>query len=107
VPKRRSTAASIMSRMSEPEIVHAAPADPERLRLPTEAQPMVAIDHRLALGNRPALPSAPDKKSFSSISSPIFACRVLTSTAGAGSAVATAPKTLEAPSSSCEHHCVI
>ncbi len=34
---------------------------------------MVPIDHRLALGKRPATPSAPDKKSFSSVSSPIFA----------------------------------
>ena len=52
----------------------------------TDAQLVVAVDHRFALGNRPALPSAPAKKSFSSVSSPIFACSVFTSTAGAGSA---------------------
>jgi len=31
---------------------------------------MVAVDHRFAL-NKPALPSAADKKSFSSVNSPI------------------------------------
>src|ERR1700757_4957074 len=34
---------------------------------------MRSVDHRLAL-NSPALLSAPSKKSFSSVSSPIFAC---------------------------------
>ena len=43
---------------------------------------MAAVDHRLAL-NGPALPSAPAKKSFSTVSSPIFAWRDFTSTAGA------------------------
>jgi len=33
----------------------------------------LGIDHFLALGNRPALPGAPDKKSFSSVNSPILA----------------------------------
>jgi hypothetical protein len=32
-----------------------------------------AIDHRFALGNSPALPSAPDKKSFTNVSSPLTA----------------------------------
>src|SRR5436190_17344283 len=41
----------------------------------------VHVDHRLAL-NSPALLSAPSKKSFSSVSSPILACSVFTSTAG-------------------------
>src|SRR5262245_34049887 len=45
-------------------------------------QLVIAVDHRFALGN-PALPSAASKKSFSSVSSPIFACKVLMSTAGA------------------------
>ena len=80
-------------------------------RLATDAQLVVVVavvvDHRLALGNRPALPSAPAKTSFSSASSPIFACRVFTSTAGAASAVAADPKTAEAPSRSWERHCVI
>ncbi|MHC2279418.1 hypothetical protein ACVME8_006061 [Bradyrhizobium diazoefficiens] len=34
---------------------------------------MTAVDHRFAL-SRPALVSAPDKKSFSNASSPILAC---------------------------------
>lgn len=37
---------------------------------------------RLALGNSPAFPSAPDKKSFTSVNSPILACNVFTSIAG-------------------------
>jgi hypothetical protein len=64
------------------QIVDAAPADPENSGLPVERQVVRAIDHRFAL-RRPALPSAPDKKSFSSVSSPIFACNVFTSIGGA------------------------
>src|SRR6185437_13166009 len=45
---------------------------------------MAPVDHRLAL-SRPALPSAPDKKSFSRVSSPILACSVFTSIAGGAS----------------------
>ncbi|MHC2259212.1 hypothetical protein ACVIVC_000983 [Sinorhizobium meliloti] len=40
---------------------------------------MLTVDHRLTLGS-PAFPSAPDKESFSRVSSPIFACNVFTST---------------------------
>ena len=43
----------------------------------------------------------------SSVSSPILACKVFTSTAGAGSETAAPPKIPEAPSRSCERHCVI
>jgi len=46
-------------------------AYPERLRLFHEAD-REAVDHRFAL-SMPALPSAPSKKSFSSVNSPIFA----------------------------------
>ena len=70
------------------QIVDAAPADPERLRLSGERQFMGPVDHRLALASSPALPSAPAKKSLASVNSPIFACRTLTSTAGAASALA-------------------
>ena len=42
---------------------------------------MRAVDHRFALG-KPALPSAPAKKSFSSVSSPILAWSTVRSTAG-------------------------
>ena len=64
------------------QVIDAAPADPQSLRLPADRQIMRAIDHRFAL-SRPALLSAPAKKSFSSASSPILACSVFTSTAGA------------------------
>jgi hypothetical protein len=63
------------------EVVDAATADVENLRLPGDRQIVPAVDHRFALSN-PALVSAPSKKSFSSVSSPIFACNAFTSTAG-------------------------
>ena len=49
-----------------------APADAERLGLPGDRQVVLTVDHRLALSN-PALVSAPSKKSFSRVSSPILA----------------------------------
>jgi len=68
---------------------------------------VVAVDHRFAL-NKPALPSAPDKKSFSSVNSPIFACSIFTSTAVAASLAAELdPNTSAAPSSRCAFHAVI
>lgn len=79
-------------------VINAAPADPQQNGLSADAQLCAAIDHRFALGNRPALPSAPDKKSFSNASSPIFACKVFTSIAGSVSGFAVAPKTPVAPS---------
>ena len=48
------------------------PADAERLGLPGDRQVVLTVDHRLALSN-PALVSAPSKKSFSRVSSPILA----------------------------------
>src|SRR5829696_932244 len=54
------------------QAVDAAPADVQRVR---------PVDHRLAL-SRPALLSAPSKKSFARVSSPILVWRVLTSTGG-------------------------
>ena len=53
-------------------VIDAAPADTQQLRLPRDRQIIGTIDHRFAL-SKPALPSAPSKKSFSSVSSPIFA----------------------------------
>jgi hypothetical protein len=47
------------------------------------------LDHRFAL-SKPALPSAPSKKSFSSVSSPILACSDFTSTARLRGSVAAA-----------------
>ena len=64
------------------QVVDAAAADPERLGLLGDRQIVIAVDHRFAL-SRPALPSAPDKKSLASVSSPILACSVFTSMAGA------------------------
>jgi hypothetical protein len=54
------------------QVVDAAAADIECLGLPGDRQVMRAVDHRFAL-SWPALLSAPSKKSFSSVSSPIFA----------------------------------
>jgi hypothetical protein len=53
-------------------VVRAAPAEPQQRRLPCQRQVMGPVDHRFAL-SRPALLSAPDKKSFSKVSSPILA----------------------------------
>src|SRR4051794_1691339 len=78
----------------------AAAADPERLCLLRDRQVVLAVDHRFALG-RPALPSAPSKKSLASVSSPILAWSVLTSTAGAvDAALGSEPNTPAAPSRS-------
>src|SRR4051795_13476697 len=67
---------------------------------------MRTVDHRLAL-SRPALLSAPDKKSFSSVSSPIFACSSFRSTGGTASVAGPDPKTPAAPSCSCAFQAVI
>src|SRR4051812_9135617 len=82
------------------QVVDAAAANPERFGLFGDRQIMGAVDHRFAL-SRPALLSAPDKKSFVSVSSPILACNVFTSTAGvAGSDLGSDPNTSAAPSKS-------
>jgi PAS domain S-box-containing protein len=89
-------------------VIHAAPADPDNLRLSAHRQVIVPVDHRFALGKSPALPSAPDKKSRSSVNSPILACSVLTSIAGGlESGFVSAPKTPAAPSRSCDLQVVI
>lgn len=62
------------------QVVHAAAADLQNLRLPGDRQLMLTVDHRFALSN-PALVSAPSKKSFSNVSSPILACSDFTSMA--------------------------
>src|SRR5215207_11375479 len=80
------------------QIVDAAAADPERLSLLGERQRVRVVDHRFAL-SRPALLSAPDKKSLVSVSSPILACNVFTSTAGAADG-GSEPNTPAAPSRS-------
>ena len=87
--------------------IDAAPSDVQYLRLVREGKRMRPVDHRYAL-RRPALPSAPDKKSFSSASSPIFAWRTFKSTGAAPSAFAAfPPETTAAPSSNCPFQFVI
>src|SRR6516164_11300803 len=61
-------------------VVDAAAADAQNLRLLGDRQIVRAVDHRFALSN-PALVSAPSKKSFSSVSSPILPCSDFTSMA--------------------------
>ena len=62
-------------------VVDAAAADAQNLGLLGERKIVFAVDHRFALSN-PALVSAPSKKSFSNVSSPILACSDFTSIAG-------------------------
>src|SRR3954462_4613662 len=82
------------------QVIDTAAADPEHFGLLGDRQIMGAVDHRFAL-SRPALLSAPDKKSLVNVSSPILACSVFTSTAGvAGSDPGSAPNTPAAPSRS-------
>src|SRR5665213_1647791 len=89
------------------QVVDAATADVQNLRLPGDRQIVCAVDHRLAL-SRPALLSAPSKKSFSSVSDPILAWSDFTSMAGGAAALPPpGPKTSAAPPSSCAFHEVI
>src|SRR4051812_23288518 len=82
------------------QVVDVATADPKYLGLLGDRQIMGAVDHRFAL-SRPALLSAPDNKSLVSVSSPILACSVFTSTAGVdGSDLGSEPNTPAAPSRS-------
>ena len=53
------------------QIIDAATAEAEKLRLARDGEFVLAVDH-FFLPSNPALPSAPDKKSFSSVSSPII-----------------------------------
>src|ERR1700722_4759946 len=89
------------------QVVDAATTDVQSLRLLGDRKIVCTVDHRFAL-NSPALVSAPSKKSFSSVSSPILACSDFTSTAGcAASLPPPGPKTSAAPPSSCAFHEVI
>ena len=53
-------------------VVRTGSTDADQLDLPGNRQGVGTINHFFAL-SRPALPSAPDKKSFSSANWPIFA----------------------------------
>src|SRR5437764_12345827 len=61
------------------QVVDTATADAQNLRLLGDRQIVLTVDHRFALSN-PALVSAPSKKSFSSVNSPILAWSDFTST---------------------------
>ena len=74
------------------QVVDAAPAELQGGGLLGDRECVGPVDHRFAL-SIPALLSAPSKKSFSSVISPIFACSVFKSTAGVGSAAAARPNT--------------
>src|SRR5260370_12965487 len=95
----------ICGRYRARQIINAAAADLQNFRLPGDRQIVLTVDHRFALSN-PALVSAPSKKSFSSVSSPILACSDFTSTAGAAVAGLPATHTSEAPPSSCAFQAV-
>src|SRR5260370_36620104 len=88
------------------QVVDAAAADVQSFRLLGDRQIVRTVDHRFALSS-PALLSAPSKKSFSSVSSPIFACSDFTSTAGCAASVLPDPKMSKALPSSCAFHVVI
>ena len=74
-------------------------ADVQSFRLLPDRQIACTVDHRFAL-NSPALVSAPSKKSFSSVSSPILACSDFTSTLGCVVALLPGPNALAADSRS-------
>src|SRR5207344_2013656 len=88
------------------QIINAAAADLQSFGLLGDRQIMFTVDHRFALSN-PALVSAPSKKSFSSVSSPILACSDFTSTAGVAGVPPPDPKISEALPSSCDFHVAI
>src|SRR6266853_625223 len=88
------------------QVIDAAPADPQNLSLLGDRQIVLTVDHRFALSN-PALVSAPSKKSFSIVNSPILACSDFTSIAGAAGVPPPDPKISEALPSSCDFQAVI
>src|SRR5262249_61102095 len=57
-------------------VVHRGAREPQKLRLASNRKSVLGIDHRFALASS-IRPSAMDKKSFSMVSCPIFACRSL------------------------------
>src|SRR5665811_344604 len=86
-------------------VVDACAGEVEKTRLPADRHGMGPVDHRFALVP-PMRPSAPDKKSFSMVSSPILACS--SAILGPSSFPCSAsPKTAAAPSRSWRFHLVI
>jgi len=87
-------------------VVGTGAANADQLHLPGYRQRVGTINHFFTL-SKPALPSAPDKKSFSSDNWPIFACSVFRSTGGSLFSPAGAPNTSAARSCNCRFHSVI
>jgi hypothetical protein len=96
--------ASSMSRARQ--IINAATADLQNLRLLRDGKLMVSVNHRFALSN-PTLVGACPKKSFSSVNSPIFACNDFRSTGGVLGAAPPDPNTSAALPLSCAFQVVI
>src|SRR5262252_3421652 len=88
------------------QVVDTATTDVESFCLFASRQIVFAVNHRFALSN-PALLSAPSKKSFSKVNSPILECSAFTSTTGSAALPAPGPKTSAAPLSSCAFQSVI
>src|SRR5665811_697437 len=86
-------------------VVDACAGEVEKTRLPADRHGMGPVDHRFALVP-PMRPSAPDKKSFSMVSSPILACNSAM-LAPLCLACSSSPKTAAAPSKSWRFHLVI
>src|SRR5262252_4133562 len=80
-PVQTSHHLQIARRYRTRQIIDTATADIQSRRLLGDGQIVLTVDHRFALSN-PALVSATSKKSFSSVSSPILACRAFTSITG-------------------------
>src|ERR1035437_10168415 len=86
-------------------VVDRAAADLKHFSLFLDGKIVLRVDHCFTLSN-PALVSAPSKKSFSSVNSPILACNAFRST-GAACSTRASPKTSAAPSCNWLFHCVI
>src|SRR5271155_5101618 len=89
----------VRSRHRARSVIEAAAAQLQNPCLTRQRQGVRTVDHRLAL-SRPALLSAPSKKSFSQVRAPILACSVFTSPEGSPARPASDPNPPAAPSSS-------
>lgn len=85
-------------------VVYGHPREFQELALPHDWKFMSLVDHRFGL-NKPAFLSASSRKSFSSASCPIFACRALRSGASGFGVVPT--NTSASHASNCCFHLVI
>jgi hypothetical protein len=88
------------------QVIHRAARDACGFGLFRDSQRMTTVNHRLAPSN-PALVSAPSKKSFSSVNSPILACKLFKATLEAAASFFSLPNDPAAPSRSWAFHWVI